>query len=221
VALNRPLSVAIARAMAVPDRFLEVVIAPGVEEGALDVFTAEGAPKWGRSLRVLDAGTAGSAPFGLDVRSIDGGFLVQTRDREAFAEGSPRAATRRPPTQDEAADLRFAWTICKHTRSNAIVVAKDRRAIGVGAGQMSRVEATELAVARAQRYAEENGASLDGAVVASDAFYPFNDAIEVALAAGVRAFVQPGGSRNDAKAVDLCDQRGVAMWFAGNRHFRH
>jgi phosphoribosylaminoimidazolecarboxamide formyltransferase/IMP cyclohydrolase len=117
--------------------------------------------------------------------------------------------------------MAFAWLVCKHVRSNAIVLAKDGQAMGVGAGQMSRVEATELAVRRGQRFAEESGLSLEGCVVASDAFYPFNDAIEVALDVGARAVVQPGGSRNDERAIQLCNERGIAMWFAGNRHFRH
>jgi phosphoribosylaminoimidazolecarboxamide formyltransferase/IMP cyclohydrolase len=221
VALNRPLTAEIARAMAVPDRFLEVVIAPGVDADALAVFLSDEAPKWGRSLRILDAGTAATPPFGLDVRSIDGGLLVQTRDRAPFAEGKPSLATERAPSEQEAADLHFAYRICKHTRSNAIVLAKDGRAVGVGAGQMSRVEATEIAVTRARRYAEESGTTLEGMVVASDAFYPFNDAIETALDAGARAVIQPGGSRNDERAVALCNERGIAMWLAGNRHFRH
>jgi phosphoribosylaminoimidazolecarboxamide formyltransferase/IMP cyclohydrolase len=221
VALNRPLTVGIARAMAVRERFFEVAIAPGVEDGVLEVFTGDGAPKWGKSLRLLDAGTASVPPSGLDVRTIDGGLLAQTRDGAAYGEGGPKAVTSRTPTDAEAADLDFAWRVCKHVRSNAIVLAKGGRAVGVGAGQMSRVEATELAAARARRWAEENGESLEGCVAASDAFYPFNDAIEAALEVGARAIVQPGGSRNDEAAVALCNERGVAMWFAGHRHFRH
>ncbi len=221
VALNRPLTKDIAAAMAVKDRFLEVVIAPGVDEDAYGVFLADDAPKWGKSLRVLDAGTAETPPFGHDVRSIDGGLLVQTRDRQAFGEGAPKTATKTEPTEQQARDMHFAWRVCKHVRSNAIVLAKDGRAVGVGAGQMSRVEATEIAVIRAKRYAEETGHSLDGMVAASDAFYPFNDGIEAALDAGASALIQPGGSRNDENAIRLCDERGVPMWFAGNRHFRH
>ena len=155
------------------------------------------------------------------MRSIDGGLLVQTRDRAPYAEGKPVSATKREPTADEARDLDFAWRVCKHVRSNAIVLAKGGMAIGVGAGQMSRVEATEIAVIRARRWAEETGGSLEGCVAASDAFYPFNDAIEVALDAGATAVAQPGGSRNDDAAVALCDARGIAMWMTGNRHFRH
>ena len=109
----------------------------------------------------------------------------------------------------------------KHVRSNAIVLAKGGQALGVGAGQMSRVEATEIAITRARRMVAENGGSLEGCVVASDAFYPFNDAIELALDAGAAAVAQPGGSRNDAKAKALCDERGIAMVFTGRRHFRH
>ena len=221
VAFNRPLTLEVARAMAVKARFFEVAIAPGVEAGVPEVFTSEGAPAWGKSLRLLDAGTAATPPFGHDVRSIDGGLLVQTRDRQAFGDDAPRAVTKRAPDAAEARDLDFAWRVCKHVRSNAIVLAKGGRAVGVGAGQMSRVEATEIAVTRAERFAAESGESLAGCVVASDAFYPFNDAIEVALAVGARAVVQPGGSRNDDAAVALCDARDIAMWFAGHRHFRH
>ncbi len=221
VAFNRPLEAGVARAMAVKERFFEVAIAPGVEDGVPEVFTGEGAPKWGKSLRLLDAGTAGTPPHGFDIRSIDGGLLVQTRDRAPFGEGAPTSVSARAPTEQEAVDLDFAWRVCKHTRSNAIVLAKGGRAVGVGAGQMSRVEATEIAVTRARRWAEETGESLEGCVVASDAFYPFNDAIETALEAGAKAIVQPGGSRNDERAITLCDERGIAMWFAGHRHFRH
>ena len=130
-------------------------------------------------------------------------------------------ATKRAPTEAEQAALFFAYRVVKHVRSNAIVLGMGTQAVGVGAGQMSRVEATELAVARAKRWAAESGRTLEGAVVASDAFFPFNDALELALAAGVKAVIQPGGSRNDEAAVALCDARGVAMILAGHRHFRH
>jgi phosphoribosylaminoimidazolecarboxamide formyltransferase/IMP cyclohydrolase len=221
VALNRPLSAELARAMAVPDRFFEVLVAPGFEAGAAEAFQAPAAPRWGRSLRLLDAITAEVKPWGAEVRSVDGGLLVQDRDVPVFAEAGPTAVTRRAPTPAEAADLGFAFAVVKHVRSNAIVFAKGRRAVGVGAGQMSRVEATEVALLRARRFAKESGESLEGMVVASDAFYPFNDALEAALDAGATAVVQPGGSRNDDEAIALCDRRGAAMWFTGLRHFRH
>jgi phosphoribosylaminoimidazolecarboxamide formyltransferase/IMP cyclohydrolase len=223
VALNRPLTVAVAARMALPDRFLEVVVAPGVDDDAVERL--RDGPKWGKSLRVLDTRSGaegrGPPPFGLDVRAIDGGLLVQRRDRDLVEPGGGRVATKRRPTDDERAALDFGYRVVKHVRSNAIVIAKGRVAVGVGAGQMSRVEATEIAVARARRWAAESGGSLEGAVLASDAFFPFNDAIEIAVAAGVRAIVQPGGSRNDESAVAFCDAHGVAMWFAGHRHFRH
>jgi len=221
VALNEPLTVDLADDMAVPERFFEVVIAPVIEEPAAAAFLAPGAPAWGRSLRLLEAGTAEGAPSGLDVRSVDGGLLVQTRDRDLYAPGCPRTVSARAPTPAETADLDFAWRVVRHVRSNAIVLAKGGRAVGVGAGQMSRVEATEIAVARARRWSAETGEDLHGMVVASDAFYPFNDAIEVALDAGATAVVHPGGSRNDERAAALCDARGVALQVAGHRHFRH
>ncbi len=221
VALNRPLTADLARRMAVPERFLEVLIAPGIDAEAHAAFAAAGAPRWGGSLRLLDAGTAASEPHGLDVRAVDGGLLVQERDRCVLAEGGPRVVTKRAPTDREALDLWFAFTVVKHAKSNAIVLAKDRRAVGVGVGQTSRVESTEIAVSRARRWSAETGEALEGLVVASDAFYPFNDALAAALDAGATAVVQPGGSRNDDAAIALCDERDVAMWFTGVRHFRH
>jgi phosphoribosylaminoimidazolecarboxamide formyltransferase/IMP cyclohydrolase len=220
VALNRPLDAALATAMAVPERFLEVLVVPAVEPEALEVFRSTAAPKWAASLRVLETGGV-AGPAGPDVRAVDGGYLVQDRDRLVFPPEGPRVVTRRAPTDAEAADLRFAFAVAKHVRSNAVVFAKDRQAVGVGAGQMSRVEATELAAMRARRWAEAEAASLEGMVVASDAFYPFNDGIAAALDAGATAVVQPGGSRNDGAAIRLCDERDAAMWFADLRHFRH
>lgn len=221
VALNEALTVDLANDMAVPERFFEVLVAPEVEEAAAAAFRSASAPAWGRSLRLLEAGDPQTRPLGLDVRSLDGGLLVQTRDDALYGPGAPVVASARAPTPREARDLDFAWRVVRHVRSNAIVLAKGGRALGVGAGQMSRVEATELAVRRARRYAEENGEDLAGMVVASDAFYPFNDAIEVALDAGATAVVHPGGSRNDERAIALCNARGVALWHAAHRHFRH
>jgi phosphoribosylaminoimidazolecarboxamide formyltransferase/IMP cyclohydrolase len=219
VALNRALGVALAKRMADPERFLEVLVAPRVEAGAVEAFVA--GPKWGRSLRVLETTTAAGSPHGFDVRTIDGGLLVQDRDRELVDPEGGRVATKRRPSAAQERDLLFALRVVKHVRSNAIVLAKDGRAIGVGAGQMSRVEAVEIAVSRARRWAEETGGSVEGSVLASDAFFPFNDGIERALDAGVVAVAQPGGSRNDADATALCERRGAALWLTGRRHFRH
>ena len=219
VALNRPLTEAVARRIVAAETFLEVLVAPGVDADAVRALV-EG-PKWGRNLRILDTEAPSAAPFGLDVRAIDGGLLVQQRDTDLVDPKGVHVATRRAPTDAEQAALFFAYRVVKHVRSNAIVVAVGTQAVGVGAGQMSRVEATELAVHRARRWAADGGRSLEGAVLASDAFFPFNDALETAIAAGVRAVIQPGGSRNDEAAVALCDAKGVAMVLAGHRHFRH
>jgi phosphoribosylaminoimidazolecarboxamide formyltransferase/IMP cyclohydrolase len=219
VALNRPLTAAVADRVASGDTFLEVLLAPGVEEAAVKRLV-EG-PKWGKSLRILDLEVATAAPFGLDVRAIDGGLLLQQRDTVLVDPKGVHPATKRAPTEEEKAALFFAYRVVRHVRSNAIVVAMGTKAVGVGAGQMSRVEATELAVQRARRWAKDNARDLAGAVLASDAFFPFNDALEIAVDAGIRAVIQPGGSRNDDAAVAFCNDRGVAMVLAGHRHFRH
>jgi phosphoribosylaminoimidazolecarboxamide formyltransferase / IMP cyclohydrolase len=222
VAFNRPLTEALARRLAGGETFLEVVIAPGVEAAAVTALI-DGC-KWGKSLRILDTEALTPSPFGLDVRAIDGGLLVQQRDAELIDPKGADVATKRAPSEAEQQALFFAYRIVKHVRSNAIVVGVGTQAVGVGAGQMSRVEATELAIHRAKRWAAEGNSSrrsLDGAVLASDAFFPFNDAIEIAINAGVRSIIQPGGSRNDEAAVALCNERGVAMILAGHRHFRH
>jgi phosphoribosylaminoimidazolecarboxamide formyltransferase/IMP cyclohydrolase len=219
VALNRPLTVAVADRLAHGETFLEVVAAPGVEEAA--VRRLVDGPKWGKSLRVLDLEVATPLPFGLDVRAIDGGLLVQQRDTELVDPKGAHPATRRAPTPEEQAALFFAFRVVKHVRSNAIVVAVGTQAVGVGAGPMSRVEATDLAVQRARRWASDTGRSLDGAVLASDAFFPFNDALEIAVSSGIRAVIQPGGSKNDDAAVAFCNEHDVAMVIAGHRHFRH
>ncbi|MFO0931872.1 MAG: bifunctional phosphoribosylaminoimidazolecarboxamide formyltransferase/IMP cyclohydrolase [Planctomycetota bacterium] len=219
VAFNRPLTEALARRLASGDTFLEVVVAPGVEAAAVQALV-EG-PRWGKNLRILDVETTTPTPFGFDVRAIDGGLLVQQRDTELVDPKGVEVATKRAPTEAEKAALFFAYRVVQHVRSNAIVVGVGTQAVGVGAGQMSRVEATELAIHRAKRWAAEGARSLDGAVLASDAFFPFNDALETAISAGVRAVIQPGGSKNDEAAVALCNAHGVAMILAGHRHFRH
>ena len=219
VAFNRPLTLALAQKIAAGETFLEVVVAPGVEAAAVTALV-EG-PKWGKNLRILDTEVLTPTPFGFDVRAIDGGLLAQQRDTALVDPKGAGVATKRAPTEAEETALFFAYRVVKSVRSNAIVIAVGTQAVGVGAGQMSRVEATELAVARARRWASENGRTLEGAVLASDAFFPFNDALESALAAGIQAVIQPGGSRNDEAAVALCDARGVAMVLAGHRHFRH
>jgi phosphoribosylaminoimidazolecarboxamide formyltransferase / IMP cyclohydrolase len=205
VAFNRALDGPMAEAVVEP--FFEVVLAPAFDETAREVLARR--PK----LRVLQPGPGGWDPP-LDVRPITGGFLVQTPDRSGRDLGETRVVSAAEPDQATLADLRFAWAVVKHVRSNAIVLAKDRTAVGVGAGQMSRVEAVELAIRRAGRDAE-------GAVLASDGFFPYPDSVEVAARAGIRAIVQPGGSVKDSEAIAAANTAGIAMVLTGERHFRH
>ena len=205
VALSHPVTPALAGRLA--EQFVEVLSAPGYENDALVVLAAK------PNLRVLEVPeTAGSG--GLDVRSALGGLLVQEPDvgpRESMSVvcGEPDEAT--------MADLKFAWTVSKHVTSNAIVLAKGLRTLGIGAGQMSRVDAVRIAVEKAR----EHGHDLAGAVLASDAFFPFADGPRLALAAGIRTIVQPGGSKRDDEVVEAVREAGAAMVFTGRRHFRH
>ena len=205
VAFNRPVDAAAAQALV--GSFFEVVVAPSFDGAALAAMTSR--PK----LRVLQPG-AGAAQLDLDARPITGGFLVQTTDQTGGTLGETRVVTATVPDEATFKDLQFAWTVVKHVRSNAIVLGHEGAAVGIGAGQMSRVEAVELAVHRA-------GPRAAGAVLASDGFFPYPDGVEVAARAGVRAIVQPGGSVKDSEAIAAADAAGVAMVFTGERHFKH
>jgi phosphoribosylaminoimidazolecarboxamide formyltransferase/IMP cyclohydrolase len=204
VALNRPIDEATAERLAAT--FLEVVVAPEVQEGAVARLARR--PK----LRVLEAGPV-PAP-GLQVRSVPGGFLAQTADGTSFDRKACRVVSQRKPREEEWEQMALAWRTVKHVKSNAIVLARDFAAVGVGAGQMSRVEAAELAVTRA-------GERSSGAAMASDAFFPFPDGVEIGLRAGVTAVIQPGGSVRDQDVIAAVDAAGAAMVFTGERHFRH
>ena len=158
------------------------------------------------------------------VKSIAGGLLVQTRDSTALEEITPKVVSKRQPTEGELADLRFAWRVAKHVKSNAIVFAKDGATVGVGAGQMSRIDSTRIAVSKSLDAAKAMGRDtplVQGAVLASDAFFPFADGIEAAADAGATAIIQPGGSIKDEDVIKAADARGLAMIFTGQRHFRH
>ncbi len=206
VAASRPVDVAFAEA--VVEQFAEVVIAPGYAPEALEVFAKK------KNLRILEAGPPeGGAPA---VKAIDGGWLLQQAD-EGWDGEERRVVTRREPEPAEMEALELAWRVVKHTSSNAIVVGGSRQILGIGAGQMSRVDAARIAVEKAR----EMGHDLAGAVAASDAFFPFPDGVEALAEAGVRAIIQPGGSIRDEKVIDACDALGVAMVFTGRRHFRH
>ncbi len=211
VAFNRPVDADTTAALMDPKakRFIECVIAPDYEPHALDALK-----KWKENVRLLKTGDLTGGPQGLDYRRVDGGLLVQTRDVGADKPDAWKVATKRQPTEAEAAALHFAWFVCKHVKSNAIVLAKDTHVVGVGAGQMSRVVSVELAVKKA-------GERSKGSVLASDAFFPFPDNVHAAAAAGVTAIIQPGGSVKDKDSIAACDEHGIAMLFTGVRHFRH
>jgi phosphoribosylaminoimidazolecarboxamide formyltransferase/IMP cyclohydrolase len=207
VAVTRPIDAALAERLV--DIFLEVVAAPVVEPDALEVLSRK------PNLRVLiDPGLGAPPQSGLELRTAGGALLVTEADIEADDPATWQVATARAPSDEERASLDLAWRVCRHVKSNAIVLVRDSVVVGVGAGQMSRVDSARLAVAKA-------GDRVIGAVCASDAFYPFPDALEVCAAAGVTAFVQPGGSQRDAEVIAAADAAGAAMLLTGVRHFRH
>jgi phosphoribosylaminoimidazolecarboxamide formyltransferase/IMP cyclohydrolase len=203
VGLNRACDVVTAQRIA--EIFVEVVIAPDFDDAALEVLTGK------KNLRILRGPT--TLPVQPDVRRVSGGFLVQSPDATDLADDA-KVVTKAEPTAAQWDDLRFAWVVAKHVKSNAIVLAKDRTAVGVGAGQMSRVESTELAARRA-------GERAGGTVCASDAFFPFRDGLDAAVAAGAVAVIQPGGSVRDEEVIGAADEHRIPMVFTGRRHFRH
>jgi phosphoribosylaminoimidazolecarboxamide formyltransferase/IMP cyclohydrolase len=212
---NRPVDEATAVQISEPGRFVECVIAPDYAPAAFEVLTTR--PSWKKSVRLLKTGpleVRAGRPVGLDYRRVDGGLLVQVRDEGGDDFGLAKVVTKRPPTEQEMDDLRFTWLVCKHVKSNAIVLGKDGMIVGVGAGQMSRVDSVHMAVRKA-------GPRGQGSVLASDAFFPFRDSVDEAARAGVTAIVQPGGSMRDADSITACDEQGLAMVFTGVRHFRH
>ena len=206
VSVNRPLDRSTAELIV--QIVTHVVIAPQVLDETRDVLARR------KNMIVLAAQPPYDSLFNYDVRSVPGGFLLQEWDRARFDRVSTRTATRRAPTEQEWEQLGLAWTAVKHVKSNAIVLFKDGAAVGVGAGQMSRVEAVQLAVQRA-------GDRSRGAVMASDAFFPFPDGLEVGIRAGVTAVIQPGGSVKDADVIAAADAAGIAMVMTGRRHFKH
>jgi phosphoribosylaminoimidazolecarboxamide formyltransferase/IMP cyclohydrolase len=206
IAANRPVERAFAEA--VVEQFAEVVIAPEVEGAACEVFAGK------KNLRVLEAAPARAG--GLVVRDVDGGFLIQQADT-GWDDELREVVTARAPDEAESNALELAWRVVKHVGSNAIVVGGEDRILGIGAGQMSRVDAAKIAVAKG----EEMGHDLAGSVAASDAFFPFPDGVEALHAAGVRSVIQPGGSIRDNEVVEACDRLGMAMVLTRKRHFRH
>jgi phosphoribosylaminoimidazolecarboxamide formyltransferase/IMP cyclohydrolase len=217
VAINRPLDAAVAERIA--GIFTEVIVAPEADEAALAAFARK------RNLRFLLTGALPDpAAPGLAFRSIGGGFLLQMRDNGSVGREQLQVVTRRAPNAVEFADLLFAFRVCKHVKSNAIVYARGGATVGIGAGQMSRVDAARIAALKAADAARASGRGEPptvGSVVASDAFFPFADGLEAALAAGATAVIQPGGSVRDPEVIAAADAAGAAMVFTGMRHFRH
>ena len=205
LAFNAPVDEA--AASAATEIFTEVIIAPDFDEAALGVLRGK------KNLRVLKIGET-QISEGLEYKQISGGMLVQTRDTHRLKREDLNVVTKRAPSDKEIDDLLFAWTVCKHTKSNAIVYARDKQTVGVGAGQMSRVDSVKIGAMRAQL-------PLAGSVLASDAFFPFRDGIDEAAKHGITAVIQPGGSVRDQEVIDAADEHGIAMVLTGVRHFKH
>ncbi|MGB7270275.1 MAG: bifunctional phosphoribosylaminoimidazolecarboxamide formyltransferase/IMP cyclohydrolase [Albidovulum sp.] len=217
VALNRVLDGATAEEIC--EIFTEVVIAPGADDAARAVFAGK------KNLRLLTVDALPDpATAGLTFRQVAGGFLVQDRDNGSLAADALQVVTKRAPTDAELADLMFAWKVAKHVKSNAIIYVKDGATVGIGAGQMSRIDSTRIAARKSEDMAEALGLATPltkGSVVASDAFFPFADGLIAAAEAGATAIIQPGGSMRDADVIAAADERGLAMVFTAMRHFRH
>jgi phosphoribosylaminoimidazolecarboxamide formyltransferase/IMP cyclohydrolase len=215
LAFTRPVNLACADFLVSGNRFVEAIIAPSFDDDAFELLTKK--PKWGKSVRLLACGAYGPSirdARDIEVKKLVGGFLLQDRDLNISDPERLECATEAKATEEQLEAMLFAERIAKHVKSNAIVLAKGTRVLGVGAGQMSRVDAVRMAIHKA-------GDDVSGAALASDAFFPFPDGVEAAMEAGVTAILQPGGSVRDSEVVAACDAHGVTMVFTGERHFRH
>ena len=208
IAFNRPLDMEAAKA--VNEIFTEILIAPAFEDGVLEMLMKKKDRRLVRQTNVMPKG-------GWEFKSTPFGMLVQERDSKIVAKEDLTVVTKRQPTEEEIADMMFAWKICKHIKSNTILYVKNRQTFGVGAGQMSRVDSSKIA----RWKASEVGLDLHGSVVASDAFFPFSDGLLAAAEAGVTAVIQPGGSIRDSDVIEAADANNLAMVFTGMRHFKH
>ncbi|MCK5236556.1 MAG: bifunctional phosphoribosylaminoimidazolecarboxamide formyltransferase/IMP cyclohydrolase [Deltaproteobacteria bacterium] len=207
VGLNREVSKELAETMS--SLFLEAVVAPTFTDEALEVFKGK------KNLRVIELGAMPKQKPGLELKRVLGGVLLQ--DVDLGSASDLKTASERGPSDKELTDMLFAWNICKHVKSNAIIFAKDSRTIGIGAGQMSRIDSTNLAIMKA----EDAGLTVKGCVLASDAFFPFRDNVDMAAKHGITAIIQPGGSIRDEEVIAAADEHGIAMVFTGIRHFKH
>jgi phosphoribosylaminoimidazolecarboxamide formyltransferase/IMP cyclohydrolase len=210
VALNHRVDKTTAETITGIDKLLEVIVAPAYDEDALQLLRS----RW-KNVRLLEVGELGKTdPNELMMHRIVGGFLVQQRDMLGVDESSWKVVTSRKPTDAEIRDLKLAWIACKHVKSNAIVVAKNEMCVGIGGGQVDRVNAARVAI-------QKSGDRARGAVAASDAFFPFPDGPQLLLDAGVTAIIQPGGAMRDKESIEAVDKAGAAMILTGQRHFRH
>ena len=209
---NRPIDAAMAEVLSAPGLFIEAIIGPEFSPEALDILTTR--PKWKKNVRLMHLGADVQPTPGRAIRPIDGGILVQDSDSETDPQSDWKVATTTNPSDEQLRELRFAWEVVRHVKSNAIVLTRDQSLVGNGAGQMSRVDAVEIAIRKA-------GDRTQGSVLASDAFFPFPDSIHHAAEAGIVAVIQPGGSKNDELVINACNEHGIAMIMTGRRHFRH
>jgi phosphoribosylaminoimidazolecarboxamide formyltransferase/IMP cyclohydrolase len=212
LAMNHPIDQATAEVLCQPGLFIEAIVAPSFDQKALELLTTK--PKWKANVRLLEVGPLTEQTATIVYRQIEGGMLVQQADVLPDPEDQWKVVTEKQPEPRLLDDLRFAWSVVRHVKSNAIVLAKDGMLLGCGAGQMSRVDSVEIAI-------EKAGQRGPGSVLASDAFFPFPDSIHRATAAGVIAIIQPGGSVKDAEVIAACNEHGLPMIFTGRRHFKH
>ena len=210
IAFNRELDGATAAAI-VARQFVEVIIAPSISQAAREAVAAK------QNVRLLECGQWTAPAQGFDLKRVNGGLLVQERDHGMVTLGDLTVVSQRQPTEAELKDLLFCWKVAKFVKSNAIVYAKDGQTIGVGAGQMSRVYSAKIAGIKA----EDEGLTVAGSVMASDAFFPFRDGIDAAAAAGISCVIQPGGSMRDNEVIEAANEHGMCMVFTNMRHFRH
>ncbi len=212
LASNRTVDESMAEVLAAPGLFVEALIAPGFSPEAIKILTTK--PKWRNNVRLMQLGDFSASGPQRQLRPIDGGMLLQDADTEADPQEQWKVVTEHQPDERQVAELRFAWQIVRHVKSNAIVLTRDDSLVGNGAGQMSRVDAVEIAIRKA-------GDRCHGSVMASDAFFPFPDSVQHAASAGVAALIQPGGSKNDQQVIAACNEHGLPMIFTGRRHFKH
>jgi len=210
--MNRVVDAATAEVLTEPGLFIEAIVAPGFDEAAMDILTTK--PKWKANVRLMKVGEIEQGDQRWTLRFIEGGALMQQADCLPDPEDEWKVVTETQPTDEMMADLRFAWEIVRHVKSNAIVLCKDGMLLGAGAGQMSRVDSVEISIKKA-------GDRVKGSVLGSDAFFPFPDSIERAAEVGVAALIQPGGSKGDEKVIAACNKHGLPMIFTGRRHFKH